>query len=181
MAKFGKKHSKSVDVGSKSRSTIGSIKQKKEQRRVKLDEKDIKILEMLKEDSSYTTREIAKKTLLPVTTVHNRILKLRREGVIKNYTIELDNELIGKNVSAYILVNADLKYLKEKQKTQYDVAKDMKKLYCTENVDIVTGGTDLVVFLRVESIKELDEVLLGKIQSVDGVANTRTLIVLNEG
>ncbi|MFH1440229.1 MAG: Lrp/AsnC family transcriptional regulator [Candidatus Woesearchaeota archaeon] len=180
MAKFGNKYSKSI-AGGNTITAIGSIRQTAEQKQVKLDDKDINILEMLKEDSSYTTRDIAKKTLLPVTTVHNRVLRLKREGVIKHYTIELDNGLIGKSVSAYILVNADLKYLKEKQKTQYDVAKDMKKLYCTERVDIVTGGTDLVVFLRVSSIKELDEVLLGNIQLVDGVANTRTLIVLNEG
>ena len=148
---------------------------------VKLDDKDIKILEVLREDSSYATRQIAKKTLLPVTTVHNRIQRLKREGVIKHYTIEVDNILIGKKVTAYILVSADLKYLKEKHKSQYDLAKEFKKLYCVEKVDIVTGGTDLVLFLRVGSIKELDEVLLGKIQLVDGVANTRTLIVLNEG
>ena len=73
-----------------------------------------------------------------------------------------------------------LKYLKEKHKSQYDLAKELKKLYCIEKVDIVTGGTDLVVFIRVSSIKELDEVLLGKIQLVDGIANTKTLVVLNE-
>jgi len=45
---------------------------------LKVDDKDIKIIDLLKENSAYTTREIAKKTLLPVTTVHNRIKKLKR-------------------------------------------------------------------------------------------------------
>lgn len=148
---------------------------------VKLDDKDLKILELLKENSAYTTRQIAKKTLLPVTTVHNRVQKLRREGVIKHYTVEVDNNLLGKSVTAYILVSADLKCLKEKRLSQYDLARDIKRLHCTEKVDIVTGGTDLVVFLRVSSIKELDEMLLGKIQMIDGVANTKTLVVLSEG
>ncbi|MBT4824156.1 Lrp/AsnC family transcriptional regulator [Candidatus Woesearchaeota archaeon] len=147
----------------------------------KLDDKDLKILDLLKENSAYTTRQIAKKTLLPVTTIHNRVQRLKREGVIKRYTIELDATMVGKTVVAYILVSADLKYLKEKHKTQYDLAKEMKKIYCVDKVDIVTGGTDLVVFLRVSSIQELDDNLLGKIQLVDGVANTRTLVVLNEG
>ena len=147
---------------------------------VSLDDKDLKIIEELKANSDYTTRQIAKKTLLPVTTVHNRVQKLRKQKVIKHFTIEVDNTLLGKNVSAYILVSADLKYLKEKHMSQYDLAKDIRKLYCIEKVDIVTGGTDLVVFLRVSSIKELDEVLLGKLQLVDGVANTRSLVVLNE-
>lgn len=148
---------------------------------IQLDDKDIKIIEELKANSDYTTRQIAKKTLLPVTTVHNRVQKLRKQKVIKHFTIEVDNNLLGKNVSAYILVSADLKYLKEKHKSQYDLAKEIKKLYCTEKVDIVTGGTDLVVFLRVSSIKEFDDVLLGKLQLIDGVANTQSLVVLNEG
>lgn len=158
----------------------GGILVKKKQI-VNLDDKDIKILEELKANSDYTTRQIAKKTLLPVTTVHNRVQKLKREGVIKHYTIEVDNTLLGKNISAYILVSADLKYLKEKHKSQYDLAKEIKKLNCTEKVDIVTGGTDLIVFLRVANIQELDEILLSKMQLIDGVANSRTLVVLNEG
>ena len=40
-----------------------------------MDEKDEKILRLLKENSKSTTQQIAKKTLIPITTVHNRIKK----------------------------------------------------------------------------------------------------------
>ena len=55
---------------------------------VKVDEKDRKILEVLKEHADYATRQIAKKTGLPITTVHNRIQKLKKEKVIKRFTVD---------------------------------------------------------------------------------------------
>lgn len=48
-----------------------------------LDDKDGKILEVLQEHAEYTTRQIAKKTLLPATTIHNRIRKLRQTGMFR--------------------------------------------------------------------------------------------------
>src|SRR3989338_6815385 len=43
-----------------------------------LDEKDKSILKILQENGDFTTRDIAKKTLLPITTVHNPLNKLKR-------------------------------------------------------------------------------------------------------
>ena len=48
-----------------------------------MDEKDEKILKLLKENSKLTTQQISKKTLIPITTIHNRIKKLEKEGIIK--------------------------------------------------------------------------------------------------
>ena len=42
----------------------------------------MKILEVLRENSKLSTQQIAKKTGLPVTTVHNRIKKLKKLGQI---------------------------------------------------------------------------------------------------
>ena len=74
----------------------------------KLDKKDLQILEILKNNYEYTTREIARKTLLPVTTIHNRIKKMRKTGVIKKYTIEPDYKKINKGFLVYVLITANL-------------------------------------------------------------------------
>ena len=47
-----------------------------------IDEKDKRIIEVLREDSSLTTRQIAKKTRVPITTVHHRVRKLKEDGFI---------------------------------------------------------------------------------------------------
>lgn len=146
-----------------------------------IDDKDKKILEILKEHSDWATRIIAKKTNLPITTVHNRIRKLRKEGIIKKYTIETDNRKLERNFVAYVLISANLHTLKQKHKTQLDLAKELRKLWFIERVDIVSGGTDLVAIIRVKDVDEFNDVLLGKMQLIEGIEKTQSLIVIHEG
>lgn len=144
-----------------------------------LDEKDLKILYILKDHAEYTTRQISKKTLLPITTVHNRIKKLKKSGIIKKYTIKVDNSKLGKNFVVYLLISVDLAVLKKNHKTQYDLASELKKFYFIERADIVSGGTDIVALVRVKDVSEFDNCLLTKIQLIDGIEKTQSLIVIH--
>lgn len=144
-----------------------------------LDEKDQKIIEILQKHGEYTTRQIAKKTVLPITTVHNRIKKLRTEGYIKKYTVELDWSKLQRNFLAYVLISANLEILKQKKKTQYDLMNEIKKFYFIERVDVVTGGTDLVAIVRVKDVEEFDKCLLTKLQIIEGIERTQSMIVIH--
>lgn len=146
----------------------------------KIDEKDMKILELLQEHADYTTRQIAKKTLLPITTVHHRIKKLKASGIIRKYTVKLDWSRLGKSFVAYVLISANLPVLKQKKKTQYDLAEEIRKFWFVERVDIVSGGTDLVAIVRVKDVEEFDKVLLGKLQLVEGIEKTQSMIVIHK-
>ncbi len=146
---------------------------------LKIDEKDRKILELLQEHGDYTTRQIAKKTLLPITTIHHRIKKLKAEKVIRKFTVELDPIKTEKSFVAYILISANLEQLKLKKKTQYDLAREIKRLAFIERVDIVSGGTDLIAIVRVKDVAEFDRVLLGKLQPIEGIEKTQSFIVIH--
>ncbi len=146
-----------------------------------IEAKDWKILEVLQEHADYTTRQMAKKTLLPATTIHNRIRKLKAAGIIRKFTVKLDWGKLGKSLVAYVLISANLPLLKQKKKTQYDLAKELRGFSAVERVDIVSGGTDLVAIVRVKDMEEFDKVLLGKIQGVEGIEKTQSLLVINKG
>ncbi len=146
---------------------------------LKIDEKDRKILELLQEHGDYTTRQIAKKTLLPITTIHHRIKKLKAEKVIRKFTVELDPIKTEKSFVAYILISANLEQLKLKKRTQYDLAREIKRLAFIERVDIVSGGTDLIAIVRVKDVAEFDRVLLGKLQPIEGIEKTQSFIVIH--
>jgi DNA-binding Lrp family transcriptional regulator len=137
----------------------------------KIDDKDLKIIDVLKEHGDYTTRQVAKKTLLPATTIHNRIRK---------FTILLDNTMIDKTFASYILISVNLHLLKSKHKGQTDIIKELKRFYFVERADIVSGGTDIVALVRVKDVKEFDHVLLEKIQMIEGIEKTQSLIVIHE-
>ncbi len=143
-----------------------------------IDEKDQLIIETLKKHGDYTVRQIAKKTLLAPTTIHSRLKKLKSLGVIRGYTIDVDEKKLGKRLGAYILISADLKMLKEKHKSQYDLALEIKKLPGVEKIDIVAGVTDLIAFVRLRDIEDLDKLLLSKLQMLEGVSKTQTMIIM---
>lgn len=145
------------------------------------DEKDQKIIDVLQDHGDYTTRQIAKKTLLPATTIHHRIQKLKAEKVIRRFTIDLDYNQLDRSFVAYVLVSVDLQLLKQKKKTQHDVALEIKKFHFIERVDIVSGGTDLVAIVRVKDVAAFDKALMGELQLVEGIAKTQSLIVIHEG
>ncbi len=144
-----------------------------------LDDNDWKVIGILRQHGDYTIRQIAKKTLLPPTTINNRIKKLKQEGIIKRFTIELDNSKIERGFVAYVLISADLPHLKQKSKSQHDLVDEIRKLSFIERADIVSGGSDIVAVVRVKDVGEFDAALLGKIQSLEGISNTQSLIVIH--
>jgi len=145
-----------------------------------MDEKDEKILRLLKENSKLTTQQLSKKLLMPITTIHNRIKKLEKEGIIKRYTLELDNKKIGKNIAAFIHIIVDYKLLKEIKMSQHELAKRLKQYEFIEEAAMVTGGTDIIIKVRVKDIEELDDFVTKKLRNIDGIEKTQTMIVLNE-
>lgn len=145
-----------------------------------MDKKDEKILELLRENSKLTTHQISKKTLIPITTVHNRIKKLEKEGIIKKYTLELDNKKLGKNVAAYIQITVDYKLLKEIKMSQHELAHKIRKNEFVEGAGIVTGGTDIIIKIRVKDIDELDNFVTNYLRSIDGIEKTQTMVILHE-
>jgi len=145
-----------------------------------VDKKDEQILEYLTENSSLTTREIAEKTGIPITTVHKRIKKLKQEGIIKKFTIELDNKKIEKGFSAIILVSCDYKLLKELKKDQHQLAKELSHIPEVVSVDVVTGIIDIVVKVRMKDVEAFDTFLLKTIQKILGIDHTQSLVVMYE-
>jgi len=145
-----------------------------------MDEKDKKILELLKEDSSSTTRKIAKKTLIPITTVHKRIKKLKENNIIKRYTVDLNYSKLDRGLAAVILATLKYDILKEKNIIQQDLARKIQSLDVVEKTFHVTGGTDMVVIIRVKDTPSLENFLDMLKKKFDAINTTQTLVVLSE-
>lgn len=147
---------------------------------MKLDKKDLAILDELKVDSKLPIKKIAAKVKVPITTVHNRIKKMEREGVIKNYTVKVDSRLLGKSMAAYILITVDYKLLKQINSTQYELAKRVKANPLVEEASMVTGATDIMIKVRVADIEQLSDFVTKLLRNVDGVEKTQTAVILTE-
>ncbi|MFB6088716.1 MAG: Lrp/AsnC family transcriptional regulator, partial [Candidatus Aenigmatarchaeota archaeon] len=60
-----------------------------------MDEKDKKIIEMLKEDGRRPFTQIAEQIGVTETTVRKRVKKLEDGGVIERYTVDVDPSKLG--------------------------------------------------------------------------------------
>jgi len=145
-----------------------------------LDEKDLIILSHLKSNSKQKTQDISKRTAIPITTVHNRIKKLEKLGIVRNYTVELDYKKVGKNVTALILASFNLEKIRNDKKNPKDIANRMCKNPNVEKLYFVTGKADIVMVTRLKNIDELQKFVLDTLQKNIYIRNLQTLITLLE-
>jgi len=146
---------------------------------MKLDEKDMRILDVLRQNAKLTTHKISKKLAMPITTVHNRIKKLEKIGIIKRYTVELDYKKLDRSLLVYIGVTVTYTSPSGKKLHQEDIAKKIKKLPGVEEVDIMAGGVDILVKIRLKDIDELNDFVIRKLREIDGVDKTQTMVVMS--
>lgn len=145
-----------------------------------MDEKDEKIIEILKENSNLSTHKISKKSGIPITTVHHRIKKLEKDGIIKKYTIELDQKKIGKPISAYIFITVDYKAMKEQDISQTDVAEKFRKMDYVKSAAIIAGERDLLLKIRAKDMDQLNDMVINNIRNTEVIERTQTIMVLKE-
>ena len=74
-----------------------------------LDELDLKILFELTKDGHITVPLLSKKLGSNVSVLYSRIKRLERKKLIKKFTIEVDDSLLGINVKATVGINRDPK------------------------------------------------------------------------
>ena len=135
-----------------------------------LDEVDYQILKILKADSRTPFTEIATALGVSDSTIHVRLKKLRDEGVIRGYTVDLNEELVGKKVNGLALVNVTLGHMEEV----------IVSLMSHENVDTIYethGVNDLVALIHAHDLDELRSVLM-EIRKTKYITSTALTTIL---
>lgn len=142
-----------------------------------MDDTDRRLLELADQGiTKYAT--LAKKLDMPLSTIHSRMKKLEQDCVIRGYRADIDWTKAGLNLSAFVLIKADVSLLRSTGKTQDDL---LEELIETEYVDegfVITGEADLMIKITARDSSHLKEILLNDIDSMEGITGTRTIIVL---
>ncbi len=145
-----------------------------------LDQKDLDILSLLKKDARMTTGKMSKILNIPQTTIHNRIKRMRDDGVIRRFTIVADRKKIGRGLVAYILCTISYRTGSSHRIDQYEVARQIDAFPEVERVSIVTGEIDLIVRIALPDVDALNEFVISKLRNIDGIERTVTSVVLSE-
>ncbi len=135
-----------------------------------IDEKDMQILAIMKQNSHLSIGKIAKKSGIPAATVHNRIKKLRGEGIIRNYTIAIDKAKLGLKMVAYLMVKAVRKADHE------EILQKIGKYELVDEGAMITGEFDLIFKVHAKDIDDLNNLVTGQLRKLNEVAETRTYV-----
>lgn len=138
-----------------------------------VDEIDRKILDLLQCNAKLSNAELAEAVGLTVSSVHERVKKLERKGVIKGYVAVVDPEKLGKPLLAFLRLTVN----------PHDVARSSIGELCSSEPDIlechnVAGEDCYVLKVRAEGPKQLER-LLSVIRGTAEANRSVTNIVLS--
>ncbi|HTE18923.1 MAG TPA: Lrp/AsnC family transcriptional regulator [Armatimonadota bacterium] len=138
----------------------------------RLDDIDIRLLEMLQEHGRTSQHDLAQAVGLSSPAVGERLRKLEERGIIRQFTVLVDPRRVGRDVTAFIFVgiNGSTFY----PDFRAHVVRHAEVLECHS----VTGQGSHLLKIRTDSTSTL-EALLAEIQSWPGVQWTTTSIVLS--
>lgn len=137
-----------------------------------VDRVDLGILNALQEDSRLSQAAIGKRVGLSAAAVNGRIRKLETLGIIKGYVAVLDDQKVGKDMTAFIEVDI------EHPRYEARFVRLMDELAEIQECHHVAGDFSCLIKLKVADRQALRDLVLERINSLPGVRQTRTILVL---
>ncbi len=138
----------------------------------RIDETDVRILQLVQARGRIKRSEIAEDVGLSIPSVSDRLRKLSERGVIKGYAAILDAKRLHFDITAFIRVHLD------GSKTYPSFLKKATKDQEVLEVHSITGDGSHIMKVRTKNTTTLES-LLAKIQSWPGVRGTASSIVLS--
>ena len=137
-----------------------------------MDDIDRQLLAGLLADARTSYADLARQVGLSAPSVHERVRKLEREGVLRGSTVDVDPKALGLGVSALV-------GLQQREGVDSDViVAALRAVPEIEDCWFVAGDEAFVAKVRVADLDDLDRTLRG-LRQVPGITRTRTTVVLS--
>ncbi|MBS3782308.1 MAG: Lrp/AsnC family transcriptional regulator [Candidatus Thermoplasmatota archaeon] len=138
-----------------------------------VDEKDKKILEILRKDSRTPYTEIAEELDVSEATVRKRIDSLKETGIIERFTVDLDPSNIGYGTVTLLGLDVEPEYF----------LKAIEKMAEIEEVRWVaksTGDHMIMAEIWAEDGDHLSKIMTNKVGKIEGVRDLCPSIILEK-
>ena len=137
-----------------------------------IDAKDYRLLDLLQRDATVTQAEIGRRVGLSAASVNERIRKLEKSGTIRGYVALLDDTLVGNEITAFIEVAV------EHPRKERGLVELLQRLDEVQECHYVAGEFTCLLKVKVADRQALRELVLDRLNALDGVRQTRTMMVL---
>ena len=133
----------------------------------------MKILFELTKNGNISVPTLSKKLGINASVLYSRIKRLVRKKLIKKFTIEIDESLLGINVKTSVGINRDPKLKEQIHKKLLEIV-EVVSLY------EVTGRFDIILRVYTKDLENLHSVVMDKIGKIEGIQNTETFVELQK-
>jgi len=139
-----------------------------------LDNFDIAILGVLRDDARASLQEISGKVGLSTTPCWNRIKKMETEGVIQGYTVRIDPMAIG--FSETVIVQVTLE--SHNDETIYAFGKALGEIPEVLEAFLISGDYDYFIRIAVRDTRDYERLLREKLYRIPGIRHSKSSFVL---
>lgn len=139
----------------------------------RFDALDMKLLFELTKDGSISVPLLSKKLGANPSVVYSRIKRLIKKGLIKKFTVIIDDSMLGIGVKAVVGINRDPKH-------KDHIHKQMMGTDEIVSISEVTGRFDIMIQVYAQDLEELHSVVIDKIGKIEGIHNTETFVELQK-
>jgi DNA-binding Lrp family transcriptional regulator len=141
-----------------------------------IDDTDRKILEILQENAMATAKEMANDLSLTTTPIYERIKKLQKTGIIKQYVALLDADILDKGI--LVFMNITIKDHHSEKRNEF--VQEMQKLKDVIEFYHTSGSFDFLVKVRFSDIRSFKNFLVNEVASILNIGDIESQIVLEE-
>ena len=145
-----------------------------------MDDKDELILKVLEKNAKLSSRAVAEKTGLPISTVHRRIMKLEKEGIINGYKAIIEYDKTKRPIGAYLFINiAETTPNNGHIPKAKIVATLLRYPEVQELADVQGARFDLIIKSRFPTLKELSD-FVEELREIEGIEELFSAIITEE-
>ncbi|MCK9155185.1 MAG: Lrp/AsnC ligand binding domain-containing protein [Paludibacteraceae bacterium] len=141
----------------------------------RIDKLDEKILKLISGNARIPFLEVARECNVSGAAIHQRIQKLQNIGVIKGSEFVLDATKIGYNTCAFMGI-----FLKDANLFK-SVANELSHIPEVVECHYTTGKYAMFIKIYAKNNMDFLRIIQEKLQPINGISSTETIISLNEG
>lgn len=135
----------------------------------RVDDIDRQLIALLQQDATQSYAVLGKAVGLSAGAAHERVRKLREQGVIRATTVDVDPAALDRGVLAFVLVDSNM-WMGERADAFAAVPE-------IQEAHVIAGSASLLVKVRTATTEQLQDVLR-RLYAIDGVSGTQATVVL---
>lgn len=140
----------------------------------RFDKFDLAILRELLADSRRTLQEIGAAVNLSPTTCWSRIKRLEAEGVIRQYSIQLDRARLGYRDTVIVQLTLE----SHTDETLYRFGRVLATIPEVMEAYLVSGDYDYYIRIAVRDTRDYERLLREKLYKIPGIRHSKSSFVL---